>query len=43
MFLPGSERGNVQNITTVYVVAIGEHAQRSENRTSPGNLAAVDF
>jgi hypothetical protein len=29
MLLPGSERGNVQNITTVYVVAIGEHAQRS--------------
>ena len=29
MFLPGSERGNVQNMTTVYVVAIGEHAQRS--------------
>ena len=29
MFLPGSERGNVQNITAVYVVAIGEHAQRS--------------
>ena len=28
MFLPGSERGNVQNITTMYVVAIGE--MRSE-------------
>jgi hypothetical protein len=26
MFRPGSERGNVQNM---YVVAIGEHAQRS--------------
>ena len=29
MFLPGSERGNVQNMTTVYVIVIGEHAQRS--------------